>query len=148
MGGTPMHQQVRLSIRKSLADGSRARLDDESLVGILSLLRGANLQSAGRVNTDAPDGGEFVFSVQHDPGDDSANPNARNLLKSKDYGAEAYDVREFMLEHKKGALLKCIRDLEKELNEPVIEVYVGAADADGSVPVQLVTRSMLASPIP
>ena len=143
-----MHQQVRTSIKKALGEGSGEARGAQSLVDVLTLLQGMNLQSAGRLNPERGDGGEFVFSIQHEDGDDSADKNARDSLKAWKYKAEAYEVRHFLLEHREGALLECIRELEKELREPVIEVYVLAADPNGPVPVQLVTASMLKRPLP
>ena len=48
-----------------------------------------------------------------------------------------------ILDHHGGALLRAIEELEADKGEPVIEVYVGAAERNGKIPVQLVTRSML-----
>ena len=81
-----MHQQVRCLIRSTRTASARATLDEESLVEILTLLSGTQLRSAGRVHADG--GGEFVFSVDHRPGDDSADNDARDILR--DYGAEVY----------------------------------------------------------
>jgi hypothetical protein len=134
-----MHQQVRCLIRSSQDDSTRGALDEESLVKILSLLKDTNLQSAGRVHGD--DGGEFVFSVQHDKDDDVPDQDARDILK--DYGAEVYAVEHVELAHHGGTLLAAINDVEAKWGEPVIEVYVGAAERNGKIPVQLVTRSML-----
>jgi hypothetical protein len=137
-----MHQQVRVSIQRSRTRRSGAVRHDESLVEILTLLQRRNLRSAGRTHTHAG-GEEFVFSIQHADGDDSADLRARDLLRGRNYEAEVFPVRSFVLEHRGGALLRCIRRLEAELKEPVIEVYVLAAEPDGKVPVQLVTPSML-----
>jgi hypothetical protein len=136
-----MHQQVRCSIRKADSDAAFGRLDDESLVEILKLLSGTNLRSAGRVHADGDGGGEFVFSVQHDKDDDVPDQDARDILK--DYGAEVYTVEHVELAHHGGTLLEAINDIEAKWSEPVIEVYVGAAERNGKIPVQLVTRSML-----
>ena len=140
-----MHQQVRTSIKKAQSDDSVERQGEDSLVDVLTLLKGTNLQSAGRLNRGGS--GEFVFSVQHDEGDDTANTAARDLLRAEGYRAEAYKARSFDVEHREGALLKCIDDLEDELGERVIEVYVGAAEPNHPVPVQLVTPSMLRDPL-
>jgi hypothetical protein len=137
-----MHQQVRCSIRNAGGDAERGALDEGSLVDILTLLRGMNLRSAGRLHPDGG-GGEFVFSIQHAEGDDHADEEARDILKGNDFEAEVYKVRSVILNHREGALLASIKRLEAELNEPVIEVYVLAAEPNGKIPVQLVTRSML-----
>jgi hypothetical protein len=134
-----MHQQVRCLIRSTSGDTARATLDEESLVEILTLLSGTQLRSAGRVHADG--GGEFVFSVDHRPGDDGADNDARDILQ--DYGAKVYKVEHVILDHREGALLRAITELEAARNEPVIEVYVAAAERNGKIPVQLVTRSML-----
>jgi hypothetical protein len=144
-----MHQQVRTSIKKAArSDDSGEAVGAQSLVEVLTVLQGMNLQSAGRLNPTRGDGGELVFSIQHEDGDDSANKSARNALRDAKYKAEAYDVEYFLLEHREGALLECIRDFENKRGQPVIEVYVLApADPDGPVPVQLVTAPMLKKPL-
>jgi hypothetical protein len=137
-----MHQQVRTLIRATQSDGTRGALVEQSLVDILTLLVGTNLRSAGRTRLDSGDE-EFVFSVQHAGNDNKADEKARDLLRDKNYEAQLVQVRSFVLDHREGSLLECIKELEDELNEPVIEVYVGAAERNNKVPVQLVTRSML-----
>ena len=137
-----MHQQVRCLIRNAgRTMPTCGVLDEESLVEILTLLQGTNLRSAGRVHGDGGGGGEFVFSVQHDKDDDVPDQDARDILK--DYGAKVYKVEHVILDHHEGALLRAIKELEAARNEPVIEVYVAAAERNGKIPVQLVTRSML-----
>jgi hypothetical protein len=137
-----MHQQVRLSIRTTQSDAFRGMTAAESLVNILTLLSGKNLRSAARTHSD--DGGEeFVFSVQHVEGDDTADEEARDILRGEGFEAEVFKVRDFVLNHREGSLLACIKGLEAELQEPVIEVYIGAAERNNKIPVQLVTRSML-----
>jgi hypothetical protein len=138
-----MHQQVRCSIRKASTDAGFRALEEESLVDILTLLKGKNLRSAGRMRPGGEGGGEFVFSVHHDEGDDTADEEARDILRGADYEADVFKVRHFVLNHREGALLDCIERLEAEMQEPVIEVHVLAAERKGKVPVQLVTRSML-----
>jgi hypothetical protein len=137
-----MHQQVRVLIRATESDGTRGELVEKSLVDILALLSGENLRSAGRTRLDGGDE-EFVFSVQHSGGDNTADEKARDLLRNKNYDAQLIQVRSFVLNHREGSLLECIKDLEDELHEPVVEVYVGAAERNNKIPVQLVTRSML-----
>ena len=137
-----MHQQVRVLIQTAQGFAAPAMPDAESLVAILKLLSKTNLQSAARTHSD--DGGvEFVFSVQHVEGDDTANQKACDLLLGNDYEARVCEVRKYDLNHREGSLLARIEEVEAELNEPVIEVYVGAAERNNKIPVQLVTRSML-----
>jgi hypothetical protein len=136
-----MHQQVRTSIRKSLADGFREQLDEESLIDILTLLKVKNLRSAGRMHVEGGD--EFVFSVRHRKGDNKPDEDARNLLQSSDYEARVCEVRNFLLDDREGALLERIEQVEAEMGEPVIEVHVLTSEPNRKVPVQLVTQSML-----
>ena len=137
-----MHQSVRVLIKATEDDGTRGAPVEKSLVDILSLLSGTNLRTAGRARLDNGDE-EFVFSVQHTGNDNKADEKALDLLRAENYEAQLVQVRSFVLDHRGGSLLECIRDLEAELNEPVIEVYVGAAERNSKIPVQLVTRSML-----
>jgi hypothetical protein len=137
-----MHQSVRVLIKATESDGFRGALVEQSLVDILTLLSGTNLRSAGRTRLDNGDE-EFVFSVQHTGSDNTPDEKALDLLRANNYEAELVQVRSFVLDHREGSLLECIKDLEAELNEPVIEVYVGAAERNNRIPVQLVTRSML-----
>ena len=141
-----MHQQVRTSIRSSGGDAARGTPGEESIVKILKELKPKNLQSAGRVQGEG--GGEFVFSIDHADGDNHADVEARDILRDAGYEADVYEVRSFDLKHKEGSLLACIESLEAELDEPVIEVYVLAAEGNAKVPVQLVTRKMLEKPLP
>ena len=137
-----MHQQVRCLIRNAGGDAERGALVEGSLVDILTLLSGMNLRSAGRVHL-GDGSGEFVFSVQHDKDDDLPDQEARDILKNANYEAEVYKVEHVILDHHEGALLREIKALEATRNEPVIEVSVAAAERNGKIPVQLVTRSML-----
>jgi hypothetical protein len=141
LGGTSMHQQVRCLVRKARGDGSLGAFAEASLVEILTLLQGQNLASAGRVRVDGGDD-EFVFSVQH-VGQDGTDQDACNILTDESYEARVVDVEHFVLNHKQGALLDRIKRLEARLKEPVIEVHILAAEGNGKVPVQFVTRSML-----
>ena len=129
-------------IRKARTDADRGMSDDESLIEVLTLLSGTNLRSAGRVRFDGGDE-EFVFSVQHNGRDSRPDVNARRILHDNNFEAEVYEVRDFELDHRQGTLLEKVRELEEEKQEPVIEVYIGAAERNGKIPVQLVTRSML-----
>ncbi len=137
-----MHQQVRTSIRRTRRASTSGRIEEESLVEILNLLKGTNLQSAGRVKLDTGDE-QFVFSVQHVAGDNSADQDACDLLNGADFEAAVYPIKAILLSHRPGELLNRIDRLERSKREPVIEVHVLAAEPDGRVPVQLVTRSML-----
>ena len=94
------------------------------------------------MHPDGAGGEKFVFSVQH-KGDDNADQKARDLLKGAGYEAEVYKVEHVILDHHEGALLREINEARGGRGEPVIEVYVGAAERNGKIPVQLVTRSML-----
>jgi hypothetical protein len=138
-----MHQQVRTSIRTTRREGIDGEREEESLVKILTVLKGLSLRSAGRVKLENGDE-QFVFSVVHPDDHDRDVPDqmARQLLEDAHYNAEIIKVGSFLLDHRKGALLRCITDFEKP-DDPVIEVHVGAADPNRKIPVQLVTRSML-----
>jgi hypothetical protein len=144
-----MHQQVRTSIRKSRIDGKGGRDNDDSLVEILTLLKGVNLRSACRVNLDNGGGEEFVFSVDHPDGDDKADLNARNILRAKHHKADAYRVEPVDVDHREGALLEQIQRLKDKLGESVVEVHVlaGEGKEPGTVTVQLVTGPMLERPL-
>jgi hypothetical protein len=137
-----MHQQVRCFIKNATGVAPGGTLNDVSIVEILTLLKETNLRSAGRVRFDGGDD-EFVFSVQHDKDDDIPDQEACNLLKGEHYDAEVYKVERVVLEHHGGTLLEHIQAFEEKGTGPVIEVYVGAAERNGKIPVQLVTRSML-----
>jgi hypothetical protein len=136
-----MHQQVRLSRPKARRDGSMA--DERNIAAILTLLTKWNLRSVGR--TYLGDGGEFVFSVRHEEGDDQPDHDACDHLNAKgDYGAEVYTVESDLLDDHEGALLEYINAFEKDKkHDPVIEVHILTPEDSGQVPVQLVTRSML-----
>jgi hypothetical protein len=138
-----MHQQVRVSIRRTSTSGPSVALDEGSLVDILTLLQGKNLRSGARMNFES--GGEFVFSVRHARNDDTADQEACDILNDDRFQARLVKVREFLLDDREGALLRCIRSFEVRAREPVIEVHVGAPEPNGKVPVQLVTRTMLNS---
>jgi hypothetical protein len=141
-GGISMHQQVRTSIRRTRSDDTSGRLEEGSLVEILDLLTGTNLRSAGRVRLESGDE-QFVFSVQHVGNEDAPDQAACDVLTGANYEAAVFKVQHYVLPHRPGALFNRIKRLETTKSEPVIEVHVGAAEPDGKVPVQLVTRSML-----
>jgi hypothetical protein len=136
-----MHQQVRCSIRR--ADAAFGRPDEESLVEILTLLQAMSLRSAGRVRPGDGGGEKFAFSVVHPPGDDTADQEACNILLGAGFEAKVFQVEHRDLVHQGGTLLEAINEVEEKWGEPVIEVYVGAAEPGGEIPVQLVTRKML-----
>ena len=137
-----MHQQVRTSIRPRNSERQRAAIDEDSLLGILTLLRGTQLRSAGRVRLD--DGSEeFVFSVDHVDGDDKPDNDACEILTGKGYEAEVFPAEYELLDHRPGALLRHIRTLEKSKEWLVTEVHVLAGEQDGKVPVQFVTRPVV-----
>jgi hypothetical protein len=137
-----MHQQVRTMTRKAPSDSAGAKPDEGSLIDILTILRTTNLRSVGGKDLDRR--GEFVFSVHHEEGDDSADLAARDVLRDKGYRAELFKVECCLLEDEEGALLKCIENTKAETKEPVVELHVGTAEkSDGRIPVQIVTRSMI-----
>ena len=136
-----MHQQVRCLIKQAPGDAARGALDEESLVKILALLQGTNLRSAGRVHGEG--GGEFVFSVRHRPHDDKPDNDACKILTDENYEARVIPVESFDLEDKEGALLAFIETVEGKTGERVIEVHIGSAHQNRTVPVQLVTPKML-----
>ena len=76
-----MHQQVRTMTRKAPSDSAGAKPDEGSLIDILTLLKDTNLRSAGGKDLDRR--GEFVFSVDHDDGDDTADQRACAVLKEQ-----------------------------------------------------------------
>jgi len=136
-----MHQQVRTQTIKtgSGSSGPGAKADEGGLVDILETLLkgGVNLRTAG--GRDLDKGGEFVFSVHHEEGDDKADYAARDLLRSVGYGADVYPARECIVSDEPGSLLRCIEQTERERG-PVYEIYVGTHDDDGHIPIQIVTR--------
>lgn len=137
-----MHQQVRTMTRKAPSDSAGAKPDEGSLIDILTLLKDTNLRSAGGKDLDRR--GEFVFSVHHDDGDDTADQRACAVLKSKGYPAEVFQVKYCLVNDSEGALLECIEKTLADTKEPVVELHVGTAEeSDGRVPVQIVTRSMI-----
>ena len=135
-----MHQQVRTStIKKPASDGPGAMADQGGLVEILEILlkNGVNLRAAGGRDLDR--GGEFVFAVHHDDNDDQRGEDAAALLRDNRYPARALYVHHCLVDDEPGSLLKCIT--ETEANEgPVYEIFVGTANADGRIPLQITTR--------
>jgi len=136
-----MHQQVRTFTTKSRDDES-ALPEEGGLLDILSILKEFNLRSAGGTNLDQ--GGQFVFSVRHKPGDDTQDQRARDRLQDEGYkSAEVYTVTYCLVDDTEGALLRCIESKAAELKEPIVEVHVLTSERSGRVPVQLVTGPML-----
>ena len=135
-----MHQAVRTSTTKSGGSGPGAAWDRGSLVDILQILsdNGVNLQSAGGRDLDR--GGELVFAVHHEDGDDGASEAAANLLKEHGYGsARAVPAYYCSVADEPGGLLGCIQKFQADGQE-VYEIFVGTPDADGGIAVQLTTR--------
>ena len=137
-----MHQQVRTMTRKARSESAGAKPDEGSLIDILTLLKETNLRSAGGKDLDRR--GEFVFSVHHADGDDTADQRACDILKGKGYPAEVFQVEYCLVDDQEGALLACIESTWPMMKQPVVELHVGTAEeSDGRVPVQIVTRSMI-----
>ena len=137
-----MHQQVRTSTTKtgsgSPAPGAMA--DEGGLSDILRTLLGADVNLRTARGRDLDKGGEFVFSVRHKEGDDTADYAARDILRSVGYDeAEVYTVRECIVNDEPGSLLRCIEETERERG-PVYEIFVGTHDDEGNIPIQIVTR--------
>jgi hypothetical protein len=139
-----MHQQVRTSTTKtgSSSAGPGAMADEGGLVDILEILldAGVNLRSAGGRDLDRA--GQFVFAVHHDDNDDGPGEDAAALLTKHGYRARALYVHHCLVDDEPGSLLRCIQ--ETEANEgPVYEIFVGTANADGRIPLQVTTRRSL-----
>jgi len=139
-----MHQQVRTSIKKRpSSDGPGAmQAPQGSLVEVLETLLagGVNMRSAGGRDLDR--GGEFVFAVHHEENDDGPGTYAESLLNDAGYKARTVYVHHCLVDDEPGSLLKCIQ--ETEANEgPVYEIFVGTANADGRIPLQITTRRSL-----
>jgi hypothetical protein len=118
--------------------------DEGGLVDILRTLldAGVNLRTAGGRDLDR--GGDFVFSVHHEDGNDDADHRAAELLRSAGYReADVYTVRDCIVSDEPGSLLRCIQETEEERG-PVYEIFVGTHDDDGHIPIQIVTRADIA----
>jgi hypothetical protein len=138
-----MHQQVRTSTTKtgSGSPGPGAMADEGSLVDVLRILgdNGVNLRSAGGRDLDR--GGEFVFSVHHEDGDDASDEKVAALLRDHGYGsARAVAAHSCSVADEPGGLLGCIEEVQAS-DGPVYEIFVGTPEADDSIPVQLTTRA-------
>lgn len=121
--------------------------DEGGLADILRTLldAGVNLRTAGGRDLDRD--GEFVFAVHHaDDGkgdsDDGPGEAAAELLRSRGYGARTVRVRECLVNDTPGSLLGCIEQAEAE-EGPVYEIFVGTANEDGRIPLQITTRRAL-----
>lgn len=141
-----MHQQVRTQTIKpgSGSNGPGAAADRGGLVDILRTLLdgGVNLRTAGGRDLDR--GGEFVFSVHHEEGDDAADYAAAKLLQSAGYAAEVFPAKECIVSDEPGSLLRCLEETERDRG-PVYEIYVGTHDDEGRTPIQIVTRKDIGS---
>ncbi len=137
-----MHQQVRTSTTKSgsTSRGPGAMADEGGLVDLLRILveSGVNLRSAGGRDLDR--GGELVFSVHHEDGDDSSDEKVAAMLKKHGYAARAVPAHYCSVADEPGGLLGCIEKIEAS-DGPVYEIFVGTPEADDSIPVQLTTRA-------
>jgi hypothetical protein len=139
-----MHQQVRTSSTKSGSGspGPGAMADPGGVADILRILDEAevNLQTAG--GRDLDQGGDFVFAVHHEgEDDDGRNEAAAELLRSHGYGdARAVSVHTCSVADEHGGLRGCVEEVEQERG-PVYEIFVGAPDENGRIPVQITTRA-------
>jgi hypothetical protein len=137
-----MHQQVRTSTKKtgSGSAGPGAMEAEGGLVDILEILlrAGVNLRAAGGRDLDR--GGEFVFAVHHgQDNDDRPGEEAAALLRDERYRARAVYVHHCLVNDEPGSLLRCIQETEAT-EGPVYEIFVGTANADGQIPLQITTR--------
>jgi hypothetical protein len=137
-----MHQQVRTSTTKtgSSSAGPGAMAAEGGLVEILGTLleAGVNLRAAGGRDLDR--GGEFVFAVHHgEDNDDQPGEDAAALLNERGYRARALYVHHCLVDDEPGSLLRCIEETEAT-EGPVYEIFVGTANADGRIPIQITTR--------
>jgi hypothetical protein len=140
-----MHQQVRTSTTKtgSRSSGPGAMADEGGLVDILETLlsAGVNLRAAGGRDLDRK--GEFVFAVHHgEDSDDQPGEDAAALLNEHGYDARAVYVHYCLVDDEPGSLLRCIQETEAS-EGPVYEIFVGTANADGRIPLQITTRRSL-----
>ena len=114
----------------------------EARGGLTDILRilldaGVNLRTAGGRDLDSK--GEFVFAVHHDENDDGPGEEAAAILNNNDYRARTVYVHHCLVNDEPGSLLRCIE--ETEANEgPVYEIFVGTANEDGHIPLQITTR--------
>jgi hypothetical protein len=140
-----MHQQVRLSPTRTGGPGADA--ERGGVTEILRILRDANfnLQTAGGRDLDRK--GEFVFAVHHDDDNpDEPGENAAQLLRENGFtDARTVYVRSCDVRDEPGGLHGCIERIESEEGEPIYEIFIGTSE-DGTVPIQLTTRSMVAPP--
>ena len=151
-----MHLQVKAKVPQSGMsihddDGDdiavSATYEAGALVGMLDVLakEGFNLRTASGTNVEL--GGEFTFWVDgrsDGEDEDAANHAAAELLKSKGYDAEVWEVHSAYLVDKPGALKAFVDEVTK--NKLLVqEISVSTPDADG-IPVQIFTAKVRRHP--
>ena len=114
----------------------------EARGGLTDILRtlldaGVNLRSAGGRDLDRT--GEFVFAVHHDENDDGPGDEAAAVLNKRGYRARTVYVHHCLVNDEPGSLLRCIEETEAS-EGPVYEIFVGTANEDGHIPLQITTR--------
>jgi ACT domain-containing protein len=132
-----MHQQVRTSPSKRDAPGAMSR--PGSVLDILQILSEAdvNLQTAGGRDLDR--GGDFVFAVHHDEGDDQPDREAAAILEKHGYRPRVVNVDVCNVADEPGGLLGCLQRIQ-ERDGDIYELFVGTPDQRGNIPVQVTTR--------
>ena len=148
-----MHLQVKAKVPNSGMsidddDGEEghaisATYESGALVGMLDALQedGFNLRSASGTNIEL--GGEFTFWVDgrsDGEDEDAADHAAAELLKSKGYDAEVWEVYSTYLVDEPGALKAFVHEIS-ERKLLVKEISVSTPDADG-IPVQVFTAKV------
>jgi hypothetical protein len=144
-----MHQQIRTRLARSeIRDGSGAmarvpdeqdpeEVDEAALDALLDLLAGEgyNLCLAGGSAIEG--GGEFVFAIDHDEGDERTAECAA-FLQTKDYrGTRLVTPHVAWLEDRPGALRDALREL-RDQSRDVREIFVGTPK-DGRILVHVTT---------
>ncbi len=137
-----MHQQVRTSTTTTRSGPGAMAADEGGLVDILERLlnAGVNLRAAGGRDLDRR--GQFVFAVHHADNDDGPGERAAELLRGHGYEAEAVFVHHCLVDDEPGSLLRCIQEAEQDQG-PVYEIFVGTAETDGRIPIQITTRKTI-----
>ncbi|HEY8869750.1 MAG TPA: hypothetical protein VIM30_10195 [Candidatus Limnocylindrales bacterium] len=118
-----MHQQIRVNPAKSPAD----------LAGVLRALTPFNILAAG--GSDVEHGGEFAFAVDH-----SQMDAASQALKNAGYNPRTVDVYHEFVPNQPGALAGVVARwaaANRQSGKMIKDIAVGAAGADGKVPVQI-----------
>lgn len=146
-----MHQQIRTGLGKASSTkggpGAMELVPIEvdplevrrgALVELLDLLSPQfNLTMAAGDAIES--GGEFVFAVEHDDGDDGPTTQAAALLVQEGYrNVRIIEVHVCEVNHEPGALATCLRELT-DAGRRIDEIYVGVRRDDGVVPVQVTT---------